>query len=238
MQLTLELDIELRFVIEPYVRQYCDPIFFTKSLESAKGNITANGSFGFVDTGTKKVLVTCRHVWDEFQKAKLHDADLKMGICLGITNPVLFDPSEPIDQNQELDLATFDISGTDLSNVGRKFYPLSHNPPRSVSKDDRIFFIGFPGKGREVRDSDGALGFVRAPFAVLVIDVSPMKFFVDISGLSLPPKEFGGISGCPCFLVRRQRPPLLVGFATSCWSDVLSVTHAKCINRDGSLAPP
>jgi hypothetical protein len=69
---------ELAFLIEPMVRQFCGPIFFTHSLEQAEGNITANGSFGLVDTGTKKLLVTCYHVWDEFREAHLKNSDLMM----------------------------------------------------------------------------------------------------------------------------------------------------------------
>ncbi len=70
----------LEFVVEPEVRQYCGPVFFTRSLKVAGGNIVANGSFGLVDTGKKKLLVTCFHVWEEFQKAQRADSDLKM--CL------------------------------------------------------------------------------------------------------------------------------------------------------------
>jgi hypothetical protein len=238
MDLSPELETELLFYIEPYVRQFCGPMFFTKSLETAKGNIIANGSFGLVDTGERRLLVTCHHVWDEFQNARLKDENLKMCVCLDIRSPVLFDPIAPIDENRELDLATFDISDLEQACRGRKFYPLSLNPPRAIANDDRLFFIGFPGKGREVRESDGALGFVRAPFAVLVCGVSSTKFLADISDLALLPQEFGGVSGCPCFLVRVDRAPHLVGFATSVWSNCLSITHAKCLNRDGTLRAP
>src|SRR6266852_1816998 len=61
---------ELEFLIEPQVRQFCGPIFFTLSLKSALGNVTNNGSFGLVDTGSKKLLVTCHHVWKEFQERR------------------------------------------------------------------------------------------------------------------------------------------------------------------------
>ena len=236
MDLSPELRFELDYCIAPYVRQFCGPVFFTKSLESAKGNIIANGSFGLVNTGEKKLLVTCRHVWEGFQQARLADTNLRMGICLDVSNPVVFDPLGPIDEDRELDLATFDILSLEAACRGRKFYPLAESPPLNVTKEDRLFFIGFPGKDREVRQSDGALGFVSAPFAVLVCEVGTGKFFADISGLAIPPHQFGGISGCPCFLVRANSPPpQLVGFATSVWSDRLLITHAKCLNRDGTI---
>jgi hypothetical protein len=58
---------ELTFLIEPQISPICGPLFFTRSLESAVDNVTANGSFGLVDTGQKKLLVTCHHVLEEFE---------------------------------------------------------------------------------------------------------------------------------------------------------------------------
>lgn len=56
--------LDLEFVIEPQVRYFCGLIFFTKSMETPAGTIVNNGSFGLVDTGSRKLLVTCSHVWD------------------------------------------------------------------------------------------------------------------------------------------------------------------------------
>src|SRR6266404_5437779 len=87
---------ELEFVTEPQVRQFCGPIFFTKSLESPLGNVTASGSFGLVDTGTERLLVTCNHVWEGFQEERLGVPDLRMCVCLDMTNPVVFAPDKPL----------------------------------------------------------------------------------------------------------------------------------------------
>src|ERR1035441_4870910 len=101
--------MELEYVIDPFAHQFCGPIFFTKSLETAEGNITANGSFGLVDTGLKRLLVTCYHVWDEFQMRSLADSNLRMGICLDTKNPIVFAPTRAIGEDQELDIVTFDM---------------------------------------------------------------------------------------------------------------------------------
>jgi hypothetical protein len=49
MRATLKDDME--YVIEPQVRKFCGPLFFTTSPENVLA-ITNNGSFGLVDTDT------------------------------------------------------------------------------------------------------------------------------------------------------------------------------------------
>ncbi len=147
---------ELGFIVEPQVRKFCGPIFFTRSIKKVAGNVTANGSFGLVDSGSKKLLVTCYHVWDEFRNAQLGNPDLQMCICLDARNPVVFAPHEPLGQDRELDLVTFDMQPLLAACEGREFYRLDQTPPPHVEKEDVIFFIGFPGHLRCVQnDSQG-----------------------------------------------------------------------------------
>ena len=58
----------LNFVIFPQIKQFVGPVFFFHSLKSEIGNVIFNGSYGLVDTGEKKLLVTCRHVVEDFRK--------------------------------------------------------------------------------------------------------------------------------------------------------------------------
>lgn len=224
---------ELEFVVEPQVRQFCGAIFFTRSLEKAEGNVIANGSFGLVDTGSKKLLVTCYHVWDEFQKALPENPNLQMCLCLDRGNPVVFSPDKPLGADRDLDIVTFDMEPLLAACGKRKFYPLNQNPARKVAKGDVLVFIGFPGYLRCVVDE--ALGFGRSPFGVRVCSVDGLRFHSDISNVVTQPDEFRGISGCPCFLVREAKPIQLVGFATSNWTKYLGFVHARCLNPDGTI---
>ncbi len=230
--------IELEFRIEPEVRQFCGPIFFTQSLETALGNVTANGSFGLVDTGSKRLLVTCHHVWDEFQNARLDNPDLKMCVCLDQKHPVVFAPDEPLGESRKLDIATFDMEQLLKACGGRKFYPLNNNPAPRVAKGNALFFIGFPGNLRCV--VDGALRFGRSPYGVRISSVGGLRFQSDVSNVRTrptQPNQFDGISGCPCFLVREGKPIQLVGFATGFCMNLLFFTHARCLNSDGTIKP-
>lgn len=96
MQRLVTTIFDLRFIIEPEIRGYRGPLFFTRSLKIAAGeNVITNGGFGLVDTGQKKLLVTCHHVWKTFQE--LHDSDpnVRMCICLDAQSPVVFDEHAP-----------------------------------------------------------------------------------------------------------------------------------------------
>src|SRR5581483_4201290 len=58
---------EMTALSEPEARRHYRPIFFMRSLVNAsKKTSLRNGSFDLVDTGTKKLLVTCNHVWEGF----------------------------------------------------------------------------------------------------------------------------------------------------------------------------
>jgi hypothetical protein len=225
---------ELEYVIEPQVRQFCGPLFFALSLETPFNNVIANGSFGLVDTGSKKLLVTCLHVWNEFQQQQLENPGLNLCICLDKKNPVVFAPKQPLGEDSELDIATFDMEPFLDACSGLQFYPLKQNPPRRVNVDDALFFIGFPGDMRF--ETENMLGVGRAPYAVRVSSVDGSRFHSDISPVLKRADQFGGISGCPCFLIRAGKPIQLVGFATALvFHRYLMFTHARCLNVDGTV---
>jgi hypothetical protein len=83
------------------------------------------------------------------------------------------------------------------------------------------------------------MGFRRQAFAVSVSDCNQdgSKFISNILSLSLRPDELAGISGSPCFLVRDNSPIQLVGFAIKVFMNLLSFTHARCLNPDGTIKP-
>jgi hypothetical protein len=236
---------EIKFVIEPQVRPCCRPLFFSNSRETAK-SISANGTFGLIDTGERKLLVTCHHVWTEFQKRRALDSNLTWFLCLDRANPVVFNPGDPIDQDERLDIATFDMGDMLPACRGLKFYPLNRNPAPVVKKKDLLVFVGYPGQFRTTTDKSVEFGNVT--FAIYVSDANRFSVVSDMTdNVSLFEKQFkqinaeysyGGISGSPCFLVRADKRVHLMGFVHS-YSEslkLLQITHARCINPDGSIS--
>ncbi len=231
----------MKFLHEPQIKPCCGPLFFARSTEIATGNVTANGSFGLVDTGQRKLLVTCHHVWADYQKACRDDPEFKLLVCLDHNSPVVLGSNQLIDQNETLDIAIFDMASLLGACSGRKFYPINENPPRKVTKGDRVYFLGYPGVFRSATEEGVSFGRMR--YAVNASAVSGSYFFADISksksiyDQKLKSKEdlYGGISGSPCFLVRRDRPVHLLGFANSISMRILRFTHASCLNPDGTI---
>jgi hypothetical protein len=222
--------------IEVHVRQFCGPIFFTKSLQTPLGNVTNNGSFGLVDTGRKKLLVTCHHVWAGFQEECRHTPDLRMCICLD--RPFRFVPGNPVWEDEKLDIATFDIDPHLGGCIERKFYAWNQDAVPAIGQGDVLFFIGFPGYLR--RESAACVTFGRSPFWMKVhsVSVGGQRVLCDISRLNVKtlPRQFGGISGCPCFLVREYKTIQLAGFATGILLDqYLQFTLARRLDNDATI---
>lgn len=224
---------QLLWVTEPEVRQYCGPMFFTTSLQKAIGNVSANGSFGLVDTGERKLLVTCHHVWDTFQTEREQKPESKICLCLDQGPPIVFQPKAPIDADRRLDLATFDMEPYLAACSGRKFFSIRNRPPSKVKAGDKIYFIGFPGYLRV--ETDEYIKFGRSPFALGVSSVDGFRFHLNAERIETQGDRFRGISGCPCFLFKLNRAIELVGFAIELNFDHIRCTHSICLKPDGTL---
>ncbi len=228
---------DLIFIIDPQVRRFCGPLFFTTSLHTPSGNVPHNGSFGLVDTGEKKLLVTCHHVWSEFKELRSRNPELKFGFCFEMAKPVTIDmDSLLVDEDKRCDLVTFDMQPLLPICGGLKFYNLNQNRPPKINVEDVLYLIGFPGKGR--LDGEDSIGFPRQAIGTLATEVGRFRFYSSIGNLGLQTEDFGGISGSPCFLVREDKQIRLVGFTTGyAPNDMnrLSFTYAKSINPDGTI---
>jgi hypothetical protein len=235
---------DLVFLAEPQMRRCCGPIFFTRPAKEMTGeNIIDNGSFGLVDTGEMKLLVTCQHVWDGFRK--LHDAqpELEMAIVLGGEVRVL-GALQPVDADEHLDIATFDMAPF-LKDLPQdcSFFQYDCKRPQLVKSGDALAFIGYPGRVR----ADTSLGvrFKRQANAVFAYDLNETTIVTDVSRLmpglrdglgdQVPDMDFGGISGSPCFLVRPNATLRLVGFAKEGALKMLKLTRVSCLNADGTI---
>ncbi|HEV2434634.1 MAG TPA: hypothetical protein VG077_01420 [Verrucomicrobiae bacterium] len=64
------LEVKIRKLTDELLR-YCGPIFIVPSLES--NEILDAGTYSLIDTGEKRLLVTCQHVWEKYEEE--HDKD-------------------------------------------------------------------------------------------------------------------------------------------------------------------
>jgi hypothetical protein len=233
---------DLEFLVDPQIRRCCGPIFFARSLDADLAeNVAANGSFGLVDTGKRKLLVTCQHVWEAFDAAKIQHPAMRLCICLSSNSIVTLHPVQPIDQDETLDLASFDMEPFLDQCAESTFVPFDCDKVPPVCKGDALAFVGFPG--HVVAQTSIGAKFNRTLHATFAYDVTDRCVVSDVRRLK--PKEkkrsteqdadYGGISGSPCFVVRQNLSLDLVAFATSHGLSVLRFTLARYLNADGTL---
>jgi len=234
-------------MIHPAMRAYCGPIFFARQLtEDSTLSITNQGSYGLVDSGSMKLLVTCQHVWEDFQTERGKDPQLQMFVCpYPGTTFFSLGAIRPIDEDRELDLAIFNVEPFIDQLDESEFCPLYRSSLPRVKKFDALAFIGFPGK-IEASTSIG-VRFNRVPFITFAYDVTDRQIMSDMSrmfsiskesGAKTPPKARPGISGSPCYVVRPNLSIELVGFATQEAYELLRFTLASLINSDGTIKRP
>ena len=231
----------LEFLADPVVLKSCGPVFFTNSLKTPVGTIKANGSFGLVNTGKKQLLVTANHVWVEFVELKKADAGLMLGLCFQKTDkPIIFPHPEEllVDVDKRCDLATFDMEMAIRSSGGRLlsfFFDMQSNRPPEVHIGDVLYLIGYPGKGRG--EEDNSVTFTNQRISVQASEVGKSHFYAKCTGIKWNAADYGGMSGCPCFVIREGRLPKLVGFTTAFVEQGkrLQISYAKRIKPDGMI---
>jgi hypothetical protein len=232
----------LSMIVEPQVRRFCGPLFFTSSDTIPKESISGSGSFGLVSIGERKLLVTCWHVLEGFKEKQGESPALRFGIGFGGKHPVSVNLEDllrmKVDEDRRCDLATFDVSDAlDLVAAQElEFFDLNANPPPKVHVGDVLYLIGFPGKGRI--ENETSVGFPRQPIGVQASEVGESTFISRVDNLKLDETDYAGISGAPCFIVREGAPITLVGFATGFAANqmnMLQFTYARYIGKDGII---
>ncbi len=235
----------LNMVVEPQVRKFCGPLFFVLSTTTPKGTIKGSASFGLVDTGQKKLLVTCWHVLfagGGFRELHSVNPALQFGIGFGGIRPVSIRYEDlmekKVDDERRCDLVTFDVSDAlDLvANSNLEFYNLKVNRPPNVEVGDIVYLIGFPSKDRI--ENETSVGHICQPIGAEVSRVNESNFMASVTNLKLDATDYGGISGAPCFVVQEGKPIRLVGFATGFAGNILNTlqfTYARFIGDDGLI---
>jgi len=142
---------EIQSLVIPQIKQALGPLFFATSLEKKKGNVIDNGSFAYVGTHQKNLLVTCHHVWNGFLEERAKRPGLKLCGCFDDRTPVPFctlpdgTENKPIDQDKQLDIATFDMKPFEHYVRGKNFFFPNHIPESIVNQNDAVAIIGCPG---------------------------------------------------------------------------------------------
>jgi hypothetical protein len=238
---------------------YCGPIFVAPSLNSYPEQMIDNGTCALVDTGQRRVLVTCCHVLDEYEKQ--HDANqetiLAMALgegysCISFKNP----KRHLLDADQDLDLAVLEFDPKDINIPHTKnWFKVSEWPIPNVTNGEHIVFVGFPGAWRTAKGIEYGCGCAAIPLVVTDTNARTIACFRDSTNeqvLNDMKDCLGGISGSPAYRLTDRGDFRLVGFAKAgpeksgssarkyhaqAGSPLPAVlfTHASFVQRDGTL---
>lgn len=235
--------------------QYVMPICWI-SAENGRPLILGNGSAFMVDPGGGPLLVTAHHVYEEFCTARAARADT---VCL-LDDLAKF----PLDQrliasDPAYDVATFKVTARELDLLKRsgKFALTGSQtawPPNPPEVERGVFFIGFPGDGRQMRPYRGgglveidwtgytALAIATSVSAAGITVVLEHDTACDVGGrASIPPDwALGGCSGAPLLTLVNHNSIYswrLGGIIYESSQTIVKVARADCLNQDGTLNP-
>lgn len=259
--ITLEMiEVVKKEIPKPLIRElsrfalrFAAPVLFGPLPRKQECQTLNNGTATLLSFGEKRYAVTCSHVIDGYRQKLKDDPSIIFQIGNHKLNPV----SRIIDENQELDLATIDLSGIDvdrletLPNVGSSFHEPSRSrwPPAEVKQGNFVAFGGFPGKWRKQPSSiDVEFGIfssgachVASVFEDHIVCQFERQHWIS-SWQEGPPKDMrdlGGLSGSPVFAIRQLNLEFIgIAYVFSKDYDLLYIRPAKYLNTDGSIVKP
>lgn len=219
--------------------------------------IIDNGSAFLLDCCAGPFLVTANHVYEGFRAARNHYPD---AVC--ILGDLRFDLADRcIASDPIYDVATFRVAEDEIGKLanyanGKAILTGSQKswPPGPPQVDRGVFFVGFPGDGREMRPYRGNsiveidwLGYTAFAVASGVSDTDITLVFdhvhdFDVGLRPTIPSDWalGGCSGAPLLSFIEHNGVFswcLGGIIYESSSLILKASRADCLNADGTLNP-
>jgi hypothetical protein len=217
--------------------------------------ILDSGSCFLLDCGEGPFLTTAGHVDQGFRQAKEEHWD-----ALCFVGDVRFDPiGRRIAYDPVYDVATFDVTRAEVDSLakyanGKLILTGSQVswPPEPPMVDRGVFFVGFPGDGRQMRPYRGGSlvevdwsGYTAIAVATGVSHTDITLVFdhqhdFDVGLRPSAPTDWalGGCSGAPLLTFVEQRGIFswrLGGIIYEATRLILKASRADCLNSDGTI---
>jgi hypothetical protein len=241
---------------------FCGPIFITPGLLTYPEQMIDNGTYSLIDTGRRRLLVTCHHVWQAYCDCRAENPDAVLGLNLGEGDRNIafaFPERQLIDADPDLDLAVFDFEPSQIQVKGvqvnhqKDWFPIRKWPIPKASDGDCVVLMGFPGK--RIKKARQLCIFTTQIIPLKISGVGHkgililnepknVEVFADIKN------RLGGLSGSPAYTLSKNGASL-VGFvkagykradcasprtgSDSLFAGSLSLTHACFLQPDGKL---
>jgi len=203
--------------------EFCGPIFIAPGLHTRPDQMLDSGTFSLIDTGQKRLLVTCHHVWEGFLESRKGNPETVLALNLGDGDlNIAFSRPELrlIDCDPHLDLAVFDFEPGQLKvndsqvNHQKAWFPIGEWPISKAKKDDYIVLMGFSGnliiKGQRL------CTFTSRPIPLKISGVGQKEIYifneaVNTEVINWIKSDLGGLSGSPAYKIG-ENGASLVGF--------------------------
>jgi hypothetical protein len=239
-------------LMETLAAPFVAPVFILPRRDAPAREIITNGTITLVDTGTTRLYVTCKHVWDQYVEQRRRSPDVTIAVGLGnASRAIAFDDATLLDSSDDYDLATLSFPHTEyILRCHKRFAAVTPWPAANAQGGEFVFVVGYPGLHRVANESDPHCTFHSTVFADEVTSSSSRHFILadthhqrsqTILCQGLPEfGELGGLSGAPAF-VNRNGGAVLCGFMYEGGvgtEAIVFIAHASHIDAEGRVGRP
>lgn len=236
--------------VSAFPLNFVAPIVFGQLGKNIACPVIRNGTALLIKFNDQPMAITCAHVVEAYCAMLSGYSDIRFKLGNLEFNPL--SNIIGISNSTDLDLVTINLKNeaTDLifeaSEIKNGFYEPPKWPPNEVELEDLVSLGGFPGLLRidDVYSGINARSFsiggcrVTAKsekYFVLQIDREQLKQTIGVSDAD-EIRKFGGISGCPVFILRKHHFELAgIVYQAPDEFDLIRVRPASFLNENGTI---
>lgn len=241
---------DIFYAMAQAIRPHVCPIFLLPHVDAGPTEIIANGTATLLDTGKRRLILTCWHVWDSFCRRRRADPSITLVLAVGDgRSPFVINDAEMIDgDHKDIDLAVLSFAPLEtILATEKRFFEAPAWPPRPPAVGEVACVAGFPGHHRQVQEDKTGVTFHFTLVVDFVTSVSDRHFVLVDEGLERKERRvnaslstlgcLGGMSGGPAFVNRKDGLELLgmIYEASEGKNATYYVAHAHFIGADGQL---
>lgn len=204
------------------IQACCAPAFVCPRIDSPPSTVKDNGSCGFFDTGSRKLLITASHVVQSFREMKSAQGEAILAINVGPGNTIALPELTILDEEAHfLDLVVLEFPHLDSCGnpCTKRYFPIRSFPPLLPKIGEALSLVGYPGVLRKTSEHRGSFSPVSLAYTISSVSERQIVLADEHGDRKVVGKQFssteeiplGGFSGSPGFIIR-QGSAHLVGF--------------------------
>lgn len=224
------------------------PIWTSESIHESPASVRASGTCCFVDTGSRKLLVTADHVFRDYEERRRAEPSTVLSVMVGDGQCATIDQPEILDRSQLMDLIVLNWPHLmERENSEKLYFPIRAWPIPRVRRGEQVIIVGYPGKWRVGAQAFGSfepLGLCyRASNSegrtVWLVDEESSWRMQSHGRVVQESVDPGGISGSAGFFIRNQIPHL-AGIVYECniGGNMVALTSGSSLTKDGQICDP